>query len=143
MVEVSVVNAAVTTGPSIGDQASFPALDERLALDTRGPEAEEPVEVVDGGERKVHGRGLPAAVDLKMPLEIPSGVVPRLGIDDRGRAFAALRQPSAVCGDVLAIGVLGPGCERRPLELSQAPPDRGQDRPIAALLVSRSRFRSL
>ena len=77
-----------------------------------------------------------------MPLEVPGGVVPRLRVGERLRAVAAVRQPSPVGDDVLAVGVLGPRCERRSLELAQAALDRGRDRLIAALLVSGSRFRS-
>ena len=118
-------------------------LGERLTLDVRRAEAEEAIEVVDGGERQVDRRGLPAAVDLQMPLEVPSGVVPRLRVGERLRAVPAARQPGTVGGDVLAVGVLRSRCERRTLELAQAPLDGGRDRSTAALLVSRSRFRSL
>jgi hypothetical protein len=53
------------------------------------------------------------------------------------------RQPGAIRPDVLAVGVLGPLREQRSIELSPAPFDRSRDRPIVAVLVIRSRFRTL
>ena len=116
---------------------------KRLAFDVGGAEAEESVEVVDGGEREVDRCRLLAPLDFQTPLEVPSGVIPRLRVGERLRAVWAVGQPRTVGGDVLAVGVLGPRCERSPLELSETPLDGGRDRTTAALLVSRSGFCSL
>ncbi len=58
---------------------------------------------------------------LQVTLEVPGGLVARLRIGDRLRRVSAPGQPGTIRADVLTIGVLGSRCQRRPIQVPQAP----------------------
>jgi len=98
--------------------------------------------VIHSGERQVDRGGLPATIHLEVPFEVPGGVIRARG-PSADRRCRRVRAASSIGADMLPVGILRPGRQRRPLQIPPVALDRARDSTlIARRLLVEADFRA-